>query len=75
MTKSSVLITKPESSAGREYRRLIKRQKRIVEVIDMLTKEKFKNGVRILKLVMDHKEVKKLDRISSNPNAKAWSDY
>ena len=62
MTKSAVLNPKPEPSASREYRRLVKRQQRIVEVIDMLTKEKFKNGVKILKLVLDHKEVKKLDR-------------
>ena len=74
MTKSAVLSPKTEPSASREYRRLINRQKRIVEVIDMLTKEKFKNGVRILKLVIDHEEVKKLDRGTSYPKAKTKSD-
>lgn len=69
MTKSAVLNTKTISSASAEYRRLIKRQQRIVDVIDMLTKEKFKNGVRILKLVMDHEAVKRLDRGMSYPKA------
>jgi hypothetical protein len=62
MTKIVQVRPNSRSSPSSEYRHLIKRQQRIAEVIDLLTKEKFKNGVRILKLVLDHEEVKKLDQ-------------
>jgi hypothetical protein len=71
-TSNKPTLTKPldrEMKAKRQspialYRQLIKRHQYIEKEMDKLMKEKTKNGLKILKLVLTHDEVKNLHHSS-----------